>query len=112
MRLTDIPDLLADPAALLPGASLGVCFFGYFLCTSKESNSRVARNAFDLPDALREKPPIRLRHLPPQAGEGFFLKDARLLKNPAKTSRKCRDYFLLRRTIRPDPKYRHLRLRM
>ena len=46
MRLPEIPGLLADPAASSPGATLGCAFFGYFLCTSKESDSRNARNAF------------------------------------------------------------------
>jgi hypothetical protein len=46
MRLTEIANGLADPAASSPGAALGCAFFGYFLCTSKESDSRKARNAF------------------------------------------------------------------
>jgi hypothetical protein len=43
MRLTEIPGPLADPAASSLGATLGCAFFGYFLCTSKESDSRKAR---------------------------------------------------------------------
>ena len=45
MRLTEIPGLLADPAASSPGATLGWLSFGYFSLPSKESDSRKARNA-------------------------------------------------------------------
>ena len=45
MRLTEIPAAFANPAASSLGAALGCVFFGYFLCTSKESDSREARNA-------------------------------------------------------------------
>src|SRR5690606_31804052 len=34
------------PNGFIVGRAVRVCFFGYFLCTSKESDSRIARNAF------------------------------------------------------------------
>jgi len=36
MRLTEIPGLLADPAASSPGATLGRLSFGYFSLPFKE----------------------------------------------------------------------------
>ena len=34
-----------EPGGSIAGRAVRVCFFGYFLCTSKESDSRIARNA-------------------------------------------------------------------
>jgi hypothetical protein len=43
-----------------------VCFFGYFLCTSKESDSRKARNAFS-PETLKARAKSQIKSTPPQS---------------------------------------------
>ena len=45
MCLTEIPGPLADPAATSPGAPQGGFLLVTFLCRSKKSDSRKARNA-------------------------------------------------------------------
>ena len=58
------------------GVPSGVCFFGYFLCTSKESDSRESAKSFNYQitgdnSGLREKRPQPLEAASiPQAGEG------------------------------------------
>jgi hypothetical protein len=41
--LPGCPAALAHPPRFFGGRTVKVCFFGYFLCTSKESDSRKAR---------------------------------------------------------------------
>jgi hypothetical protein len=54
MRLTEIPVPLADPTASSWGAAQGGFLLVTFLCRSKKSDSRVARNA--LASKHKQKP--------------------------------------------------------
>ena len=65
-----------EPNGFIVGRAVRVCFFGYFLCTSKESNSRESAKSFNYQitgdnSGLREKRPQPLEAASiPQAGEG------------------------------------------